>query len=98
MLTNWYQVNERRYMTVNGFISIQQLANMLGISRIAVYKKIKKGQIKAIRIGRSFAIPRKYIDSILGKTLKASQKREIDAAVKKTVREYGDTLKMLGNT
>jgi len=98
LLTNWYQVNERRYMTVNGFISIQQLANMLGISRIAVYKKIKKGQIKAIRIGRSFAIPRKYIDSILGKTLKASQKREIDAAVKKTVREYGDTLKMLGNT
>ena len=84
-------------MAVEGFISIQQLANILGISRIAVYKKVKKGQIKAIRIGRSFAIPRKYLDGILGKTLKDGQKREIDAAVKKTVREYGDTLKMLGN-
>ena len=85
-------------MAVNGFISIKQLADMLGISRIAVYKKVKKGQIKAIRIGRSFAIPRRYIDSILGKTLKESQKKEIDIAVKKTVKEYGDTLKMLGNT
>ena len=85
-------------MAANGFVSIQQLANMLGISRIAVYKKVKKGQIKAIRIGRSFAIPRKYIDSILGKTLKESQKKVIDAAVKRTVREYGDTLKLLGNT
>ena len=84
-------------MAVNGFISIQQLAGILGISRIAVYKKVKKGQIKAIRIGRSFAIPRKYLDSILGRTLKDSQKKEIDAAVRKTVREYGDTLKMLGN-
>ena len=85
-------------MTERQFISIQELANILGISRIAVYKKVKKGQIKAVRIGRSFAIPRKYLDSILGKTLKDSQKKEIDAAVKKTVREYGDTLKMLGNT
>lgn len=85
-------------MAISGFISIQQLANMLGISRIAVYKKVKKGQIKAIRIGRSFAIPRKYLDSILGKTLKESQKKEIGAAVKKAVKEYGETLKMLGNT
>jgi len=85
-------------MAVSGFISIQELANMLGISRIAVYKRVKKGQIKAIRIGRSFAIPSKYIDSILGRTLKDEQKKEIDAAVRKTVREYGDTLKLLGNT
>ena len=85
-------------MPENRFISIRELAKMLGISRIAVYKKVKKGQVKAIRIGRSFAIPRKYIDQILGKALKDSQKREIDAAVKKTVKEYGETLKLLGNT
>lgn len=85
-------------MAKNRFISIQELAKMLGISRIAVYKKVKKGQIKAVRIGRSFAIPSEYIDGILGKILKDGQKKEIDAAVKKTVREYGETLKLLGNT
>lgn len=85
-------------MAASGYISIQQLADMLGISRIAVYKKVKKGQIKAVRIGRSFAIPRRYMDGILGRTLKESQKKEINDAVRKTVREYGDTLRMLGNT
>ena len=38
------------------YISVAELAQQLGISRIAVFKKIKKGQIKAIKIGRSYAI------------------------------------------
>ncbi len=78
------------------FISIQELANILGISRIAVYKKIKKGQIKAMKIGRNFAIPKKYVDHILGRTLSAKDKQSIDKAIKRTVREYGETLKLLG--
>jgi len=83
-------------MEKNTYISIPQLAKTLGISRIAVYKKVKKGQIKAVRIGRNFAIPRKYIAGILGKELKAEEKKEIDKAVKKTVDEYGEVLKLLG--
>ena len=83
-------------MKKNQYITIPQLAEILGLSRIAVYKKVKKGQIKAIRIGRNFAIPKKYIANILGKTLGEADKREIDSAVKKTVREYGEVLKLLG--
>lgn len=83
-------------MKNNEYISIQELATILGISRIAVYNKVKKGQIKATRIGRSFAIPKQYVDSILGKTLGAKDRQEIDAAVKKTVKEYGEVLKLLG--
>ena len=79
-----------------GYITIQELAKILGISRIAVYKKVKKGQIKAMRIGRNYAIPKKYISNILGKALNDRQKQEIDTAVKKTVREYGEVLKLLG--
>jgi excisionase family DNA binding protein len=78
------------------YISIQELANIMGISRIAVYKKVKKGQIKAVRIGRFFAIPKKYITHILGGQLNNENKKEIDKAVKKTVKEYGETLKLLG--
>ena len=83
-------------MKSSGYVSIQELAKILGISRIAVYKKVKKGQIKAVRIGRSYAIPQKYVDSIMGKTLNEEDKREINAAVKKTVKEYGEVLKLLG--
>ena len=84
-------------MRQSRYISISELAKMLGISRIAAYKKVKKGQIKAIRIGRSFAIPKKDLVDIEGKSLKEEDKREIKEAVKKTVEEYGEVLKLLGN-
>jgi excisionase family DNA binding protein len=83
-------------MEKNEYFSIAQFAKILGLSRIAVYKKIKKGQIKAIRIGRSFAIPKKYVTDILGKTLSEKDKRIIDEAVEKTFKEYGELLKLLG--
>ena len=80
----------------NDYISIPELARILGLSRIAIFKRVKKGAIKAVKIGRNYAIPRAYIDSILGKTLNDSDKKEIDTAVKKIVKEYGRTLKLLG--
>jgi len=83
-------------MGKSGYVTVPELARILGISRVAVYKKVKKGQIKAVRIGRAFAIPEKYVANILGRTLGEEGKKEIDRAVKKTVREYGDVLKQLG--
>ncbi|OGW85834.1 MAG: hypothetical protein A2987_04870 [Omnitrophica bacterium RIFCSPLOWO2_01_FULL_45_10] len=78
------------------YMSIKELADFLGISRIAVYKRVKKGQIKALKIGRNYAIPKRYITHIIGGPLTTANKREIDKAVKKTVREYGEVLKLLG--
>lgn len=83
-------------MKKSEYISISQFAEILGVSRIAVYKKIRKGQIKAIRIGRSFAIPKKYLTDITGKTLSEKDKKIIDEAVKKTFKEYGEVLILLG--
>jgi len=39
------------------FFSIPEAAALIGVSRIAVFKKVKKGQLTAIRIGRNWAIP-----------------------------------------
>ncbi len=78
------------------YITIAQLAKILGISRIAVYKKVRKGQIEAIRIGRSYAIPEEYVADMLGETLRADTKKEIERAVRKTVEEYGEVLRLLG--
>lgn len=83
-------------MDKNGYLTIPQLAKILGLSRIAVYNKVKKGQIKATKIGRNYAIDRKNVANILGKALADEDKKQIDAAVKKTVQEYGQTLKLLG--
>ena len=73
-----------------------ELAKFLGISRIAVFKKIKAGKIKAKRIGRNFVIDKKELGGILDESLTKKKKNEIDEAVRKTVKEYGETLKLLG--
>lgn len=78
-------------------ITTTELAKILGISRIAVFKRIKRGQIKAIRVGRNFVIFRDSLPEVLGKVLSKENKRKIETAVKKTVREYGRTLRLLGN-
>lgn len=78
------------------YLTIAELAKILGISRIAVFKKVKKGQIRAEKIGRNYAVPASSVEEILGKELGKSEKEEIDKAVHKTVKEYGETLKLLG--
>jgi len=83
-------------MIENEYLSISQFAKILRVSRIAIYKKIKKGQIEAIRIGRSYVIPKKYLTDIIGKTLSEKDKKIIDEAVRKTFKEYGEVLKLLG--
>ncbi|MFA5767808.1 MAG: helix-turn-helix domain-containing protein [Candidatus Paceibacterota bacterium] len=85
-------------MDKKDFLSTSELAKILGISRIAVYKRIKAGKIKAKRIGRDFIIDKKDLGNILGKELTKEEKTEIEKAVKKTVEEYGETLKLLGST
>jgi len=78
------------------YLTIPQLAKILGISRIAVYKKVRSGKIKARKIGRSYAIPRGAAGSTRSKPLSVHDKRRIDAAVRKAVREYGETFRLLG--
>jgi excisionase family DNA binding protein len=76
------------------YYSIPEYAKMVGVSRIAVYNKVKKGEIKAVKIGRNYAIPEEFV---LGKSLSIKDKEEIDKAIRKTVKDYGETLKLLGN-
>ncbi len=81
-------------------VSIAELAKKLGISRIAVFNKIKKGQIPAEKIGRSYAISIEHANDIVkygqSRVLTEEKKEGIDKAVHKVVKEYGETLKLLG--
>lgn len=78
------------------FLSTTEVAQLLGISRVAVFKKIKAGTIKAQKIGRNFVINKTNLPEILGTVLSEKKKQDIEKAVKKTVREYGETLRLLG--
>jgi len=78
-------------------LTIPEFASLLGISRIAVYKKVKAGKIPAEKIGRNYVITDKTVKQILGKELSENKKKQIDLAVKKVVKQYGPLLKKLGS-
>ena len=83
-------------MTNEKYITIPELARLLGVSRIAIYNRVRKGQIPAEKIGRTYVITDQTVSDILGKEVTKRGKKRIDAAVQKTVRDYGEALKKLG--
>lgn len=84
-------------MSEKKFFSVAEVASMLGISRIAVFKKIKAGVLPAFKVGRAYVISSEDLKIILGESLTGKQKKDIETGVKKAVREYKETFRMLSN-
>jgi len=78
-------------------ISTTEAAKLLGISRIAVFNRIKKGKLEAKKFGRNYLINRDVISSDIDKELSDQEKKLIDKAVAKTIRDYSETLKKLAD-
>lgn len=81
---------------INKHYTAPELANILGVSRTTIFKRIKNGQIKAEKVGRNYIIMDKDITSILGGTLTSQDKIFIRQSVDKIWHDYGKTLEMLG--
>ncbi len=79
-------------------LTTQEVADLLGITRQAVSLKIKSGQIKAKKVGRSYVIEFDDLAEITGEILGEKAVEEIKHVVKRTVKEYGETLKLLGDS
>ena len=88
--------NNTKILKNKEFYSSGELAKLLGISRIAVFKKIRSGQIKAEKIGRNYIIPKSELNAVLGTIVPPEKQKNINNAVARTVSDYGETLKMLG--
>lgn len=89
-------VSKGKNMAEENYVTVPQLAHLLGVSRIAIYRRVKKGEIPARKIGGIYVISDKTIASILGHEASSKAKVRIDVAVRKTVAEYGEVLKKLG--
>ncbi len=78
------------------FLSTVEAAKILGLSRVTLFNKIKSGEIKAMKVGRNYIIPRDEIINYSKKgELSNTRKEEIDKGVDKVIKEYGETLKLL---
>lgn len=83
-------------MATSRFLSTTQAARLLGVSRIAVFKKVKQGKIRATRIGRNYMIRAEDLPGFSNAALTSRAKRLLDTAVDRAVKEYGETLRLLG--
>ncbi len=77
------------------FVTIPELAKKIGLSRMQVFRQVKANLIPHQRVGHEYLIPKEYVDSIMGE-MTAKDQKEIEKAVKKIVRQYGDVIKKLG--
>ena len=78
-------------------MTIPQLARELRVSRTTVWRKVRKGQIRAQLVGRRYVIPAREVDIATGRELSPERKDWIKAAVNRAVREYGPVLKRLSH-
>jgi len=46
------------------FYSLEEFAHALGVHRITITRKIKAGQIKAVKVGRYWRIPKTELEEI----------------------------------
>jgi len=76
-------------------LTIPELARKLGVSRIAVWNKVKTGEIPAAKVGRRYVISARDARIAAGEELTPEQERWIRVAVERVVREYGPVLKRL---
>ena len=82
------------------YLSTSEVAELLGISRVAVLKQIKTGRLKAIRIGRNYAIDICVLGAKTNIVIEAKSGEDevqIEQAMDRVLKEYSVALKRLGN-
>jgi excisionase family DNA binding protein len=78
------------------FFSAPEVARILQISRVAVFKRIKSGDVRATKVGRNYVIPREEVLKALGLALGEKSKAGIDKAVRRAIGQYRETFQKLG--
>ncbi len=80
-LTFWLAYANLINMKRENYYTTQELAKMLGISRVAVFKKIKSGEIKAVPAGRNYLISKDSLPNEIKKLIKKEQKETAEEVI-----------------
>jgi type I restriction enzyme M protein len=69
-------------MKRENYYTTQELAKLLKVSRVAVFKKIKSGEIKAMPAGRNYLIPKDSLSHKIKKFIEQEQKEIVEKVLK----------------
>ena len=78
-------------------LSVTELAKILHISRPAALKKIKTGEIKAQKVGRSFVVQKAELTKHRVGNLTEEKKELIKDSIRKIIKDYEGAVSVLGN-
>ena len=49
------------------FLTVAEVAELLRVSKMTVYRMVHAGEIPAVRVGRSFRVPQLAVEELLSK-------------------------------
>ena len=52
-------------MTEVRFLTVAEVASLMRVSKMTVYRLVHSGEMPAVRVGRSFRVPEKAVDDYL---------------------------------
>ena len=70
------------------YYSAPEAANIFKVSRMAIVRWIKKGDLKATKVGRNYIIPHSSIVEKLGETIGEEKKADIEKTIDRALKEY----------
>lgn len=76
-------------------MTIPQLASQMGLSRVAVYRRVRRGRIPATRVGHCYIISAQTARRLLQDEITPERQQRIDEAVATVVSQYGALLAWL---
>lgn len=47
------------------FLTVAEVAEMMRVSKMTVYRLVHSGQLQAVRVGRSFRVPANAVDKFI---------------------------------
>ena len=74
------------HMSINKsqFITVAEMAKMLGVTRAAINKQISEKKIPAEKVGRNYLIPKTALPAGLEERIRTEQKKASDTVIKKS--------------
>ncbi len=57
-------VQEQNFSNVN-FLTVQEVAELMRVSKMTVYRMVHAGELPAVRFGRSYRVPQNAVETIL---------------------------------
>ncbi len=53
------------------FLTVAEVAEVMRVSKMTVYRMVHSGQMPAVRMGRSFRVPQKAVDDLIAQGYEA---------------------------